>query len=206
MAERSCNRPLPLWTYWTSSSRLCQRFFKGLTMRCGYPRWTASKNAASGAAPKHAVFGGYAEKWGKCRSPTNPHAPTQSDLSPRMAPSLSLLFCVAALGSLLVDVSVGGSAGGSSRGALALPRRRNGRRLHHVAPPPQAAASTRVAGLRGGSTATGEEREAGAGVVRSMKVLVSTTKISSFVDAVREMQVSSVRTRRHKHVCASHRL
>lgn len=45
-----------------------------------------------------------------------------------------------------------------------------------------------VAGLRGGSTAaSGEEEEEEAGdasTVRSMKVLVSTTKISSYVDAV----------------------
>lgn len=113
-----------------------------------------------------------------------------------MAPSLSLLFCVAALGSLLVEVSGGGSAGGSSRGALPLSRRKNGRRLHHVAPQ----SATRIVGLRGGSTAAGEEREADPGVVRSIKVLVSTTKISSFVDAVREMQ--SVRPTRHIHVCS----
>lgn len=107
-----------------------------------------------------------------------------------MAPSLSLLFCVAALGSLLVAVSVGGSAGGSGRGAFALSRRKNGRRHHHVAP-----SASGVVGLRGGSTAAdGDEREAGACVVRSMKVLVSTTKISSFVDAVRD---ASVRSRRH---------
>lgn len=50
----------------------------------------------------------------------------------------------------------------------------------------------RLLGLRGGSSASGEatqvehqERdEAGMGVVRSVKVLVSTTKISSYVDAV----------------------
>eukprot|EP00903_Cladosiphon_okamuranus_P017252 g15897.t1 len=107
-----------------------------------------------------------------------------------MAPSLSLLFCFTVFGSLLVEVSVGVSAGGSSRGALALPRRQNGRLLHHVAPPPQSEA-TRVVGLRGGSTAAGEEREADAGVVRSVKVLVATTKISSFVDARGEVAARS---------------
>lgn len=117
----------------------------------------------------------------------------------RMAPSLSVLFCVAALGSLLAEVSVGGSAGGSSRGALPLSRRKNGRRLHHVAPPAQSA--TRVVELRGGSTAAGEEREAEPGVVRSIRVQVSTTKISSFVDAVREMQVCDQGRHSSLHVC-----
>lgn len=98
-----------------------------------------------------------------------------------------------------MEVSIGGSAGGSSRGALPLSRRKNGRRLHHVAPPPQSA--TRVVGLRGGSTAAGEERKADAGVVRSIKVLVATTKISSFVDAVREMQVWDPRSQTHTRVC-----
>lgn len=42
-----------------------------------------------------------------------------------------------------------------------------------------------VVGLRGGSTAEGEvSTEERAGVVRSVKVLVSTTKISSFIDVV----------------------
>lgn len=52
-----------------------------------------------------------------------------------------------------------------------------------------------VFGLRGGSTAAvagEEEPEAGKGVVRSMKILVSTTKISSFVDAVRAWCQSGV--------------
>lgn len=116
-----------------------------------------------------------------------------------MAPSVPLLFRIIALGSLLLQLSVGRSAGGSSRGgALALSRRKNVRRDDHVAHPPQQSGSHHhvVAGLRGGSAVAGEGLKTGGEAVRSIKVLVSTTKISSFVDAVcTSREVSHATTR-----------
>lgn len=79
------------------------------------------------------------------------------------------------------SIWLGGS--GSGRGRV-LPGRKEGSASTEKAG--AGGKTSSVVGLRGGSTAAGEGPEEGtAGVVRSMQILVSTTKISSYIDAVR---------------------
>ncbi|CAN0092331.1 unnamed protein product [Ectocarpus sp. 6 AP-2014] len=80
-----------------------------------------------------------------------------------------------------------GSGSGRGRG---LTRRKKGSSSSQEARAGARASS--VVGLRGGSTAAGEGLEEGtAGVVRSMQILVSTTKISSYIDARGEVAARS---------------